>query len=85
MSPGHVVIDAECAQARRRGHPAGSPVFTVVFRLAALDKLDGDMVNVNIPAIPDKAEDQNPTVYYFGKIRQARGPLATPSVWSATL
>ncbi len=87
MSPGVVFIDAECmcAQARRRGHPVGSPVFTVVFRPAALDKLDGDMVNVNIPAIPDKAEDQNPTVYYFGKIRQARGPLATPSVWSATL
>ena len=69
-----------CAQARRRGHPVGSPVFTVVFRPAALDKLDRDMVSVNIPAIPDKAEDQNPTVYYFGKIRQARGPVVTLSV-----
>ena len=47
-------------------------MFTVVFRPAALDKLDRDMVSVNIPAIPNKAEDLNPTAYYFGKIRQAR-------------
>ena len=63
-------LSGSVAQARRRGHPAGSPVFTVVFRPAALDKLDGNMVNVNIPAIPDRAEDQNPTAFYFGKIRQ---------------
>ena len=47
-------------------------MFTVVFRPAALDKLDKDMVNVSIPAIPQKAEDQNPTAYYFGMIRQVR-------------
>ena len=59
-----------CAQARRRGEARSSPVLTIVFRPAALDKLDKDMVNVNIPAIPSKAEDQNPTAYYFGMIRQ---------------
>ena len=47
-------------------------MFTIVFRPAALDKIDADMVTVNIPGIPDRAEDQNPTAYYFGKIRQVR-------------
>ena len=60
------------AQARRRGQSMTSPVFTIVFRPAALDKIDADMVTVHIPGIPDRAEDQNPTAYYFGKIRQVR-------------
>ena len=57
-------------QARRRGGGSSNLAFTIVFRPAALDRLDKDMVNINIPAIPDKAEDQNPTAYYFGMIRQ---------------
>ena len=63
---------SEPCQARRRGNAASSPVVTIVFRPAALDKLDKDMVNIRIPAIPTKADDQQPTAYYFGMIRQVR-------------
>ena len=56
-------------------------MLTIVFRPAALDKLDKDMTNVNIPAIPNRAEDQNPTTYYFGMIRQVcMSALPVPGV-----
>lgn len=46
-------------------------LYTVVFRLAAIEKkLDKRMPNIIIPAIMKKATDQNPTAYYFGCIRQ---------------
>lgn len=62
----------------RRGAPARSALFTIVFRPAAVEKLDRNMVNINIPRIPKKASDQNPTAYYFACMRSVR--LASVSV-----
>ena len=50
----------------------------IVFRPAAIEKLDRKMANINIPAITKKASDQNPAAYYFGCIRQVRPLFGMP-------
>lgn len=61
------------SQVLRKGAAGGrAQLYTVVFRPAAIEKLDRNMANINIPAITKKASDQNPQSYYFGCIRQVR-------------
>ena len=67
-------------QALRRGAPAWSALYTIVFRPAAMEKLDGNMAGVNIPLLVSKASDQSPGAYYFGSMRQVLSHVV--HVWS---